>query len=88
MLEEEHPVKAWEVTIKSWKSMRTIVLAKTRHQARWHEWKNCREAGYDIPYTDFVARRCSTFDRPTKTIPVTLGWEQGREKQGCLLPRE
>lgn len=85
MLEEEQIVKAWLVTIKSWPGLRTIVLAKSRHQARWQQWKSCNEVGYEIPYIYFVAVRSPQYDRPSKTVPKSIGWTDGREKSGCLV---
>lgn len=65
-----------------------IVAATTRHQARAYEWSAANEAGYVTPYTDVRAVRSPEFDvlAVGKDKPVSIGWDDGIERFGCLAP--
>lgn len=88
------PDKTWiafEISIMGWRGIRQIVAARNRGHAKAGQYRDAKDAGYDIPYTDFRARRAKQYDELAATCagkrgPIVLGWEDknDRESWGCL----
>lgn len=69
-------MKAWKITITSWSDFVAVVAAETRSKAIASQHHAANDAGYDVPWTDFRARRAPKYDGlAAKAKPgETLGW--------------
>jgi hypothetical protein len=52
----------WKVEVKLddgsiWNDVTAVVLAKTRAQAVYKQWRAAKDAGYKLKWTQFIARR-------------------------------
>lgn len=80
-------MKAFEVSITTWNNMRIIVSADTPGKAKSAQFLAAFEAGYQIPFTNFRARRAPEFDNLANQKTGWLGWQDKGEAWGCLSPR-
>jgi len=85
-------LRAYRVTIKSWAGMLAIYAAERRAKAIVVAYRGCEDAGYSIPWQDFVAHREPRFDELAERAKPgeCLGWSQERDGTiwGCMRPAE
>ena len=68
-------MKAYSVTLLTWPGLVLIYGAETRAQAIFKCYSSATDAGYDVKWTDFRARRCPMYD-------------EAAIEQGKLNPRD
>lgn len=79
--------KAFQVTTPTFPNMIVIVAAINAIRARYHCYLSANDAGFDIPYIDFRARRKPEFDHlaeKANNLGWELGWIDGDESWGCM----
>jgi len=85
-------LRAWRVVIKSWAGVVSIYAAERRAKAIVEAYRGCNDAGYSIPWQDFVAHREPRFDELAAQAKPgeCLGWAQERDGTtfGCLRSTE
>jgi hypothetical protein len=85
----DQPLKAYQVTIKTWPGMLAIYAAPSRAKAIQAAWESARAAEYDIAWQDHVGHRAPKFDKlaaQADSSGACLGWSYDVDGTtfGCL----
>ena len=83
---------AYIVTITTWPGMAIAIAADTAEKARHIGQTHAHDAGYDLKYVDFRAKRAPQFDDLAKEQKDengwSMGWQDSEDSWGCLKKEE